>query len=274
MRILFLGEIVGKGGIHTLRKMLPALREERKIDLVIGNGNGATGGFGIGRNHSISLNKLGVDVITTGECVYYKKDMVGHIWKAPYMLRAANYPSGNPGKGWGIFTAGHEKVAVLNFMGLSGYHRIHLNNPFTYVTEVIKRVKEKTPYIIVNFHAATTAEKQTMAFHLDGKVSACIGTGQKCLTSDGRIMTDGSFAITDAGRTGSSFSVGGLDQKIEIEKFLTQVPLRSSDSMDELELQGVYLEMEEGSGKVRDYEVLRLPCKELTDERDRSNNGG
>lgn len=273
MKILFIGEIVGKGGVFTLKKMLASLREERGIDLVIGNGNGVTGGFGIGKNHSIYLNKLGLDVITTGECVYYKKDMVGHIWKAPYILRAANYPSGNPGRGWGIFPAGDQKVAVLNFMGLSGYHRIHLNNPFTYVTEVIKRVKEKTPNIIVNFHAATTAEKQTMAFHLDGKVSACIGTGQKCLTSDGRIMPEGSFAITDAGRTGSSFSVGGLDEKIEIEKFLTQIPLRSNDTMEELELQGILLDLEEGSGKVRNYEVLRLPCKENPDERNRSDNG-
>jgi len=262
LKILFISEIVGRGGILCIKKALPSLKEEHHPDLVIANGNGATGGFGIGKNHSIQLHKLGIDVITTGECVYYKKDMVGHIWKAPYMLRAANYPSGNPGRGWGIFESSSLPVGVLNFMGLSGYNRIHLNNPFTYIEDVIRRVKEKTPVVIVNFHAATTAEKQTMGFHLDGSVSACIGTGQKCLTADDRIMKGGSFFLTDAGRTGSSFSVGGLDPSIEIQKFLQQIPERSKDCMKKLEMQAVLLEIDEKNGKTLNYDILRIPCGE------------
>lgn len=260
MKILFVGEVVGKGGVYTLKSLLPELKERHGLDLVVANGNGTTGGFGIGKNHSIYLRKIGVDVITTGECVYYKKDMVSHIWKAPYILRAANYPSGNPGRGWGTFQAGDKQVAVLNFMGLSGYSRVHLNNPFPYVLEVVKRAKEQTAMVLVNFHGATTAEKQTMAFHLNGKVSACIGTGQKCMTADGRISQQGTFAITDAGRTGSSLSVGGLEKSIEIEKFLKQVPLRSKDSMEGLELQGVILDLDEQSGKTREFEIIRESC--------------
>lgn len=264
MKLLFIGEIVGKGGVLAVKSLLPKIKEEHDIDLVVANGNGATGGFGIGKNHSIYLHKLGVDVITTGECVYYKKDMVGHIWKAPYILRAANFPSGNPGRGWGIYEAGNSKVAVLNFMGLSGYARIHLNNPFTYVLEVIKRVKEQTPFILLNFHGATTAEKQTMAYHVDGKVSACIGTGQKCMTADGQIMNQGSFFITDMGRCGSALSVGGLDKTIEIEKFLKQIPQRSKDCMDNLELQGVLLDLED-TGKSKSFEILKIPCLEAAE---------
>lgn len=262
MKIIFISEIVGKGGLYCIKKTLPALREEHKPDLVIANGNGVTGGFGIGKNHSIQLHKLGIDVITTGECVYYKKDMVGHIWKAPYMLRAANYPSGNPGRGWGVFQGETMPVGVLNFMGLSGYNRIHLNNPFSYVEDVIRRVKEQTPVVIVNFHAATTAEKQTMGYHLDGSVAACIGTGQKCMTADYQIMKGGSFFITDAGRTGSFLSVGGLEPSVEIRKFLQQIPERSKDCMKQLELQGVLLDIDEKTGTCRNYDILKVPCGE------------
>jgi len=272
MKVLFIGEIVGKGGIFAVKTQLARLKEEHQIDFTIANGNGATGGFGIGKNHSVYLHKLGLDVITSGECIYYKRDMVGHIWKAPYMLRAANYPAGNPGKGWGVFNSAAGKVAVLNFMGLSGYNRIHLNNPFTYIEDVIKRVKDQSKVIIVNFHGATTAEKQTMGFFLDGKVSACIGTGQKCLTADSSIMNKGSFYVTDAGRTGSVMSVGGLHPEVEIRKFLLQIPERSNDCMDRIELQAMLLNIDEETGKTKDFEILKIPCEEMSDERSGTHN--
>lgn len=264
MKVLFIGEIVSKAGVYTVKKLLPGLRKERDIDFVIANGNGVTGGFGMGKNHSLYLKKLGLDVITSGECVYYKKDMVSFIPKASFLLRPANYPPGSPGRGWGIYSVGDRKIAVINMLGQSGYQRVHLSNPFSYIPDLIKRVQETTPHIIVNFHATTTAERQTLAYVVDGTVSAIIGTGTKALTADAGIMEKGTAMITDAGRTGSIHSVGGLAADIEINKFINQIPERSQDAWDQLELQGVLLDLDD-QGKALSIETLRLPCMEKPD---------
>ena len=261
MKVLFIGEIVSKAGVFTVKKLLPGLKTEKKIDFVIANGNGVTGGFGMGKNHSLYLKKLGIDAITSGECVYYKKDMVGFIPKASFLLRPANYPPGSPGRGWSIYQVGDQKIGVINLLGQSGYQRVHLSNPFSYVPDLVKRLKEQTDNIIVNFHATTTAERQTLAYVVDGTVSAMIGTGTKALTADAGLMKKGTARITDAGRTGSLNSVGGLDPEIEIRKFLTQIPERSGDTWDRLELQGVLLDLDE-KGRALSIETLRIPCQE------------
>ena len=160
-----------------------------------------------------------------------------------------------------MYNAGDEKIAVINLLGQSGYQRIHLSNPFSYVTELINRVKDSANHIIVNFHATTTAEKQTMAHIVDGQVSAMIGTGTKVLTADGLVMKGGTAAITDAGRCGSLNSVGGLASDLEIRKFLTQIPERSQDAWDNLELQGVVLDLN-SNGRADSIETLRVPCLE------------
>lgn len=266
MRVLFLGEIVGKAGIFCIKKELPKFREANNIDFVIANGDGTTGGFGMGKNHSIYLHKLGIDVLTTGECVYYKRDMVQHIQKASYILRAANYPPGNPGRGWKVYQSGDFKVGVINMMGQSGFNRVHLSNPFSYVPEIVKRIKEETNYIILDFHACTTAEKYTMFHHVDGLVSAVVGTHMKSLTADAQILSKGTAVLCDAGRTGSLQSVGGLSADIEIQKFLTHIPERSRDAWDGLEMQGAIIDLNE-DGKAESIELIRHICKEKPDDR-------
>ncbi|MDA3957191.1 TIGR00282 family metallophosphoesterase [Oceanispirochaeta sp.] len=265
MRILFIGEIVSKAGVFTVKKLLPKLKEEKNLDFVVANGNGVTGGFGMGMNHSLYLKKLGLDAITSGECVFYKKDMVGFIPKASFLIRPANYPPGSPGRGWGIYNVGDQKIAIISLLGQSGYQRVHLSNPFSYVTDLISRVKETTPHIIVNFHATTTAEKQTLAYIVDGHASAMIGTGTKAITADAGLMKKGTAMITDAGRCGSLHSVGGLEKNLEIQKFLTQIPERSQDAWDQLEMQGVLLDLDD-QGKARSIETLRIPCTEKPDD--------
>ncbi len=234
---------MGKAGVYCIKKLLPALREQEQIDFVIANGDGATGGYGIGKNHSIYLHKLGIDVITGGECVYYKKDMVDHIAKSPYILRPANYPQGNPGLGWHVYETGPHKVGVISLLGLAGFSNAHLQNPFLLVPHIVERIAQQTKHIIVDFHAATTAEKQAMFYHLAGTVSAVIGSHTKVLTADERVLPTGTAVITDAGRTGSMRSIGGLDPEIEIRKYLTQIREYSKDTWDGLELQGVLLDM-------------------------------
>lgn len=270
MRILFIGEIVGKAGIFTLKNSLKDFIKEKGIDFVIANGNGTTGGFGIGKNHSIYLKKLGVNVITTGECAYYKKDIIQHFPKANYLLRPANYPPGNPGRGWGIYNVGNLKVGVINMLGLYGYTRVHLSNPYTYLPELIKKLKQETNIIITNFHSLTTAEKQTMFHHMDGTVSAIIGTGVKSLTADCTISPKGSAFITDCGRTGALQSVGGLSPDIEIQKFLTQIPERSADFWSEQYMQGVILNINE-NGMAESIETVNKKCEVEPDEKNSSN---
>jgi hypothetical protein len=258
-RILFIGEIVGKAGVYCIKNRLQTIKKEKQIDFVIANGEGTTGGFGIGKNHSIYLHKLGIDVITAGECVFYKKDMVTHIPKASYMLRAANYPKGTPGRGWWIYEKDSISVGVINLLGQSGFNRTHLSNPFLLAPEIVSKVKQQTNIVIVDFHAATTAEKYTMFYHLDGKASAVIGTHFKVQTADESILPGGTGVICDVGRTGSNDSISGLSPSIEIDKFLYQIPKRSQEIWKGLELQGVVLEIDE-HGKTVHIERLRESC--------------
>ncbi len=266
MRILYIGEIVGSPGVFCVKTKLAELKEEKSIDFVIACGDGATGGFGIGKNHSIYLHKLGVDAITSGECIYYKKDMVTHIVKASYILRAANYPFGNPGRGWNVFSVKDQSIGVVNLLGQSGFNRVHLNNPFLMIENILEKMSAETQTIIVDFHASTTAEKYTMFYHLDGKVAAVLGSHTKVLSADARVLPGGTAIIAGTGRTGSRYSVGGLDPEIEIRKFLTQIHEQSRVTWKDLELQGIVVETND-YGKAVSIEVVRDACEEANSDR-------
>lgn len=259
MRVLFIGEIVGKAGVFCVKQLLPSIKRDRRIDFVIANAEGTTGGFGLGRNHAIYLHKLGIDVLTGGERIYYKLDMVSHIQKAPYILRPANYPPGNPGRGWRVYTVGDQRIAVICLLGQSGFTRVHLSNPYTFLPELLARVNQETRNVIVDFHATTTAEKYSMFYLADGKVSAVIGTHARALTADEAILPGGTGIICDSGRTGSGDSVGGMEIETEIQKYLTAIPERSKDAWGGLELQGVIVEIGDG-GKTTSIERLRVKC--------------
>jgi len=270
LRLLFLGEIVGKAGVFCIKSGLKKLKKSYNADFVIANGDGTTGGFGMGKNHSIYLRKLGIDVLTSGDQIYFKKDMVPHIEKAYYILRPVNHLSSNPGRGWRYYTVGEQKVAVINFLGQAGFGRVHASNPFTYLPELAERIRKETPFIIVDFHALTTAEKWSM-FHLaDGMVSAVIGTGQRVLTADAQVRPHGTGVICDAGRVGSIASVSGLDPAIEMQKFLRQVPQRSGEAWEGLEIQGVALEIDD-EGKTTSIESFRHQCDDAGEHTDDGN---
>lgn len=256
IRILFLGEIVGRPGIHALKDGLKTLKESQRIDFVVANGEGTTNGFGIGKNHALQIMKLGVDLITTGEKTYYKKDMVEHIGKNGHIIRPANYPAGNPGRGYRIFDIKGTKVAFITLLGNSDFPRTHVANPYLAIQALVEKLKPEAHAICLQFHASTTAEKQTMAYHVNGKISAMVGTHTKVLTSDARVLSGGTAMVTDNGHCGSIAGVGGFDPKIEIERFLTQIPSRSIESWEKLELQGVLVEIDE-AGKATGIETIR-----------------
>lgn len=262
-KILAIGEIVGKPGIFCIKKGLKKLKEEFKIDFVIANGEGTTGGFGIGKNHSIQLHKLGIDVITSGEKIFFKKDMVGHISNSSYILRPANYPPGTPGRGWRVYQAANKNIGVISLLGQSGFNRVHLSNPFTFIPDIIKRLKEETDIIILDFHAATTAEKYSMFFHVDGALTAVFGSHSKALSADASVFPKGTGIICDTGRTGSSTGVGGLAPDIEIEQLLTQIPERSKEWWNDLEIQGAILEIND-EGKTESMKEIRYPIEEAS----------
>ena len=259
IRILFIGEIVGKSGVWVVKELLPKLRQEHSIDFVVADGEGATGGFGIGKNHAVYLHKLGIDAITTGECSYYKKDIVEHFNRAPYMIRPANYPPRNPGRGYMVFEKNGRKIAVMSLLGVAGFKKVHLKNPFSLLTKLLESITPETNAILLDFHAFTTAEKATMFAMADGKLSAVIGTHTKAITADNRVLAGGTAVITDAGRTGSLESVAGLDPEIEIRKLTSLIHEYSKEAWARLELQGVIIEIGD-DGKATSIERVREAC--------------
>lgn len=248
LNVLFLGEIVGRAGIACLKKGLKGLKQKYEADLCIANGEGTTNGFGLGFPHSVQLSKLGIDVITGGEKLYYKSDLVENIAKCSYIIRPANYPPQSPGRAYRILNIKDRKIAVTNFLSSSGFSRSSANNPFTQADFLISKLKEENDIVLVQFHCATTAEAATFAHFLDGKAAAVIGTHNKVLTADAAVLEKGTAFISDNGRCGSALSVGGLDESTEIEKFLKALPLRSREAWRDGQIQGVLVRINEESG--------------------------
>lgn len=241
------------------------IRQRFNPDFVFANADSATGGAGLGVQHAVYLRKLGLDGITMGEASYYKPDMTEFYPKAGWVLRPANLPEGDPGRGWRVFQKDGKRVAVIALLGQSGFARVHADNPFLAVDQLSHFLRRDTPCVIVNFHAATTAEKLSLARHADGKVSVILGTGGKVLTADARILQKRTAAITDLGRTGSILSVGGLDPEAKVREFLTGVPAWSRDASAQPEVQGVCVQFDD-DGLALSIESFRIGGKEIPDE--------
>jgi len=262
MKILYIAELVGKAGIYSLKKVLPELKRERKVDFTIACADGATGGFGLGRNHAAYIRKLGVEVLTTGECAFFKKDLVENLPKMPYVLRPANLGAFAPGWGARVFTAGDNKVGVICLLGQAGFDRTHADNPFTALPELVERLKRETPYVFVDFHAAATAEKLSLFRFADGRCSALVGSHSRVQTADEVVLPGGTAVICDAGRTGSLDSVGGNDPVPRIQEFLTGIPDWTKEAWARPALQGVLIELGP-DGKALSIERISVSCPEV-----------
>ncbi|MCL2382288.1 MAG: YmdB family metallophosphoesterase [Treponema sp.] len=260
MKILYVAEIVGKAGVYALKKCLPDIIREKSPDFVIACADGATGGNGLGRNHAAYIRKLGVQALTTGECCFYKKDLTENLGKIPYVLRPDNFNAEAPGIGSRVFHTGggakaKQKVAVAVLLGQSGFGRTHGNNPFSGLPALLERLRQETPYVVIDFHALATAEKQTFFAMADGGCSAVIGSHTRVQTSDERILPGGTAVITDAGRTGSAESVGGCDRESRIKEYLSGIPDWTKETWERPVLQGLFVEIA-GDGKARSVERL------------------
>jgi len=272
MKILYIAEIVGKTGIYALKKCLSELKDTKKPDLIIACADSATGGNGLGRNHAAYIRKLGVQVITTGECCFYKKDLTENFGKIPYVLRPNNLNPEAPGQGSRIYNIGGEtsaskKAAVAVLLGQSGFNRLHGNNPFSSLPALLERLRQETPFVIIDFHSQATAEKQAFFAMADGLCSAVIGSHTRVQTADERVLPGGTAVITDAGRTGSMESVGGNDRDSRIKEYLSGIPDWTKDAWEKPELQGVFMEIAE-TGKAFSIERIRLSAPPVTDGND------
>ncbi|HEX16093.1 MAG TPA: TIGR00282 family metallophosphoesterase [Deltaproteobacteria bacterium] len=258
MRILFIGDVVGRAGRRAVREVLPLLKREEEIDFVVANGENAAGGIGITPEKAEELLSMGVDVITSGNHIWKKREILPYLDRHPRILRPANYPPGAPGRGSGVYTARDgTRVAVLNLEGRVFMRP--LESPFRVSEQQIEILKGQTPIVIVDFHAEATSEKMAMGWFLDGEVTAVIGTHTHVQTSDERILPGGTAYITDAGMTGPVNSVIGMKKEIAIQGFLTQLPNRFEVAAGEVELQGVILEVEETTGRA--LEIRRVKRK-------------
>ncbi|MBN2650817.1 MAG: YmdB family metallophosphoesterase [Spirochaetales bacterium] len=271
IKILVLGEIVGSSGVYAIKKTISNLKKEKGIDFIVANGEGTTSGFGLGQRHSLYLKKLGIDLITIGEKGFFKKDLTSFIKTAKFILRPANYPPGTPGLGWKTIEIKDKKITFISMLGMSGFERIHLSNPFSYTPQLISKLKGDTDFFVVDFHASTTAEKNTMFHLLDGKASIVYGTHSKAITADAKIMPQGTGVISDTGRCGSLHGIGGLMPEIEIDKFMIQIPKRSKDCFEKLETQGALFEID-NSGRCINIETLRIPVESPSEEERKSAN--
>ncbi|MDR3335120.1 MAG: YmdB family metallophosphoesterase [Treponema sp.] len=259
MKILYIAEIVGKAGVYALKKGLGDLKRQKPFDFVIACADGATSGNGLGRNHAAYIHKLGVQVLTTGECCFYKKDLVENLGKVPFVLRPENLNPEAPGAGSRIFKAGGDrKVAVAVLLGQSGFGRLHGNNPFSLLPVLLERLHQQTPYVVIDFHAQATADKRTLFAAADGRCSAVIGSHGRVQTADESVLPGGTAVITDAGRTGSVDSVGGNDRNSRIQEYLTGIPEWTKDAWARPELQGVLIDIN-SAGKALSIERIRHP---------------
>ncbi len=255
LRILCIGDIVGKPGRRAVRSLLPGIKERYGVDMTIANAENAAGGMGVTEEVVRELRQAGIDLFTTGNHVWDKKEALDFIDRTPDLLRPANYPPGAPGKGSCLYKLGETvQVGVVNLSG-----RVFLKDldcPFRMVEQLIKPLASQTAVIVMDFHAEATSEKVAMGWFVDGKVSAVVGTHTHVQTADERVLPAGTAYITDLGMTGPIDSVLGMDTGIVLNHFLTQLPAKFEVAKHNLVLQGVILEIDLITGKARHIERI------------------
>ncbi len=259
VKILFVGDIVGKPGRQALSRELHRLVDRHSIDIVIANGENAAGGFGLTVEVAKELFGHGIHLLTGGNHIWDKKEQVPLIFADRRILRPANYPAGAPGVGSTVLsTPGGVKVAVLNLEG-----RVFMKTlecPFLVADREIKRLKLETPIIFVDFHAEATSEKSAMGWYLDGQISALVGTHTHVQTADERILPQGTAFLTDAGMTGSFDSVIGMGKEETIHRFLTQLPAKFEVGKKDIRLNAVVIGVDEQNGKAVSIERINIGC--------------
>ena len=262
MRILFIGDIVGKPGRELVRRGLAGIVDFHRIDLVIANAENSAAGFGITREIGDQILEWGVDVMTSGNHIWDKKEALDYIGAEPRLIRPANYPEGVPGNGSYLArTKDGRSVGVINIMGR--VFMLNIDDPFAVVLREIDAMRQRARVIFVDFHAEATSEKIAMGWHLDGKVTAVVGTHTHVQTADDRILPKGTAYLTDVGMTGPHDSVIGVQTEAALGKFLNAMPVRFETATANPRLNAVIVEADDRTGLATDIERLSYSLDEI-----------
>ncbi len=262
MNILLIGDIVGRPGRELVRKGLRALVDRHGVDFVIANAENAAAGFGLTRDIGDSLLEAGVHVMTSGNHIWDKKEVLEYIGHERRLLRPANYPAGAPGRGSCVADTGDGRaVGVINAMGR--VFMTPLDDPFAVVRREIDAIRHRTRVIIVDFHAEATSEKMAMGWHLDGSVTAVIGTHTHVQTADERVLPNGTAYLTDVGMTGPHDSIIGMDREGSLARFLTGMPSKFEPATGNPRLNAVLIDADDRTGKASGIRRISMSEAEL-----------
>lgn len=257
MNILFIGDIFGSPGREMVLEYLPKLKEKYKPQVTIANGENAAAGKGITKKIYKQLLGAGVQVITMGNHTWNKKEIFDFIPEADYLIRPANFPENNPGKGIIFLSINNDEIAIINLQG-----RVFLethDNPFVIGNQLIEEARKRTNKIIVDFHAEATSEKQAFAWYVDGKASAVIGTHTHVQTADQRILPNGTAYISDVGMTGPYDGIIGVQRDTIINRFLNNLPARFEvEKSGKKQLNGCFIRLNDNTGKAEHIERIMI----------------
>jgi metallophosphoesterase (TIGR00282 family) len=262
VNILFIGDIVGRPGRDLVKRAVPALVERHHVDFVIANVENAAAGAGITGDLADWILGCGVDVMTTGNHVWDKKELLEYISRQPKLIRPANYPAGAPGHGRYVGrTPSGVAVAVLNVMGR--VFMSPLDNPFKVVLEQIAAAEGHARIIVVDFHAEATSEKCAMGWHLDGRVTALVGTHTHVQSADERVLPGGTAYITDVGMTGPHDSIIGMDKQSALSRFVTGMPSRLEPATGDPRVNAVIITADERTGRAEAIARVNLSERDV-----------
>ncbi len=258
MKILFIGDIVGSPGRKAACKLISEIKNREKINFVIANAENAAGGSGLTPRITEELLSYKIDVLTSGDHIWKKKEIIQMLDEEKRLLRPANYPKGAPGMGWGVYSVGNKyKVGVINLVGRVFMQSVEC--PFRAGRSIVEEIKSKTPIILIDMHAEATSEKIALAWYLDGMVSAILGTHTHVQTADERIYPKGTAFISDLGMTGPHDSVIGRKVEQILTRFITQLPTRFEMAEENIQLNGVVVTIDEETGRA--LEIKRISEK-------------
>jgi metallophosphoesterase (TIGR00282 family) len=255
MVVLFIGDVVGGPGRRGLGGAMPELRERYAPDLVVVNGENSAGGMGITEKTAEALFDAGTDVITTGNHVYRHRSVYSFLNRSDRVVRPANYPYANPGRGYTVVERGGRRVGVINLSGAIGLKVAR--SPFHEVDNILEKIE--CDFAIVDFHAEVTSEKVAMGWHLDGRVAAVLGTHTHVPTADARVLPQGTAFISDVGMTGSRTSVLGVKPELILESMITQMPVKFETAEEDVWVMGAAVEVN-GEGLADSITPVMVPA--------------
>jgi 2',3'-cyclic-nucleotide 2'-phosphodiesterase len=256
VRLLFVGDIVGSPGRHAVESLLPGLKERLELDFVVVNGENSAGGLGITSKIARGLYRIGVDAITLGNHTYRHAEVYEFLDNDDRIVRPANYPKGNPGRGHTIVEKDGMRLAVVNLSGMVFLDAAR--SPFSEIDAILAELRGRADYVLVDFHAEATSEKVAMGWYLDGRVTACVGTHTHVPTADARVLPGGTAYITDVGMTGPRGGVIGVVKEQAVKRFLTMMPVKFETASDDPWLNGVLIEAGD-DGRATSIEQVLLP---------------